>query len=330
MASKSNIEWTGHTWNPVAGCSVLTPGCTNCYAMKMAARLEAMGQPLYAGLTKPSKAGAVWTGVLRRAPDSVLLAPLKRKKPTTYFVNSMSDLFHEGCSTFWITKVLAVMAMTPHHTYQVLTKRAGIMRAFMSDVSRRNEVELAAEHIKPSVGTPFSPRYTFAWPLPNVWLGISAERQQEANERIPHLLQTPAAVRFVSAEPLLGPIDFSNIGTSSGGNSAEKNALTGDLWVPGCGSISSKTFRGGKRLDWIIVGGESGREARPFNIEWADQIVAQCASADVACFVKQLGSAPLSDGYPMHLKSGKGGDWNEWPDRLRVRQFPTPRLRAAA
>lgn len=309
MASPSNIEWTGHTWNPVAGCTVLTPGCTNCYAMKMAARLAAMGQELYAGLTKPSKAGAVWTGVLREAPEHVLLAPLRRKKPTTYFVNSMSDLFHEGVSDAAIDKVFSVMRDCPQHTFQVLTKRAERMCAYVTD--RFNyEADRAADN-----------QILAPWPvplLPNVWLGVSCERQQEADERIPHLLSTPAAIRFVSAEPLLGPIDFMMLGK---GGDKVIDALQGCVGT----SIGDGEYDGAQpcaSLDWIIVGGESGHNARPFAVHWADSIVEQCKAAGVACFVKQLGAMPLSDGYPLELKSKKGGDWDEWPDRLRVREFP--------
>lgn len=143
MASKSNIEWTGHTWNPLAGCSVLTPGCKRCYAMKMAARLEAMGQPLYAGLTAPSKAGPVWTGEIRRASDAVLYTPLRRKIPTTYFVNSMSDLFHENVIDEWIDEIFAVMALCPQHTFQVLTKRAERMRVYSQKIADGLNIGLA-------------------------------------------------------------------------------------------------------------------------------------------------------------------------------------------
>jgi protein gp37 len=271
MAGKSNIEWTGHTWNPVAGCSVLTPGCTNCYAMKMAARLEAMGQPLYAGLTKPSKGGAVWTGVMRQANQETLLMPLRRKKPTTFFVNSMSDLFHENAPDEWIDRVFAVMALCPQHTFQVLTKRAARMRDYfcapvdfagvvrserIADVMLRNHrIESGFKCV--------------SWPLPNVWLGVSTERQQEADERIPLLLQTPAAVRFISAEPLLGPLDL-------------------QFYIYAIHNSPEAA------LDWIIVGGESGPRHREMPEAWAMSLINQCQDAGVPVFMKQMaGKQPI-------------------------------------
>ncbi len=129
----TGIAWTDETLNPVVGCSVTSPGCTNCYAMRMAARLEAMGVEHYRGLTKPSKAGAVWTGKVALAPDSVLLKPLRWKRPRKIFVNSMGDLFHPDVPDAWIDQVFAVAALTPRHTYQILTKQAARMRAYLTD-----------------------------------------------------------------------------------------------------------------------------------------------------------------------------------------------------
>jgi protein gp37 len=267
---KTNIEWAGHVWNPLAGCSVLTPGCTNCYAMKLAARLGRMNQPLYAGLTKHTKGGAVWTGEMRRASNDVLLAPLKRKKPTTYFVNSMSDLFHENVPDEWIDRIFAVMALSPQHIFQVLTKRAKRMRDYIARQSRPGPTgdEAPAMDIRIRMTAHHAPAgkwaQRIAWPLPNVWLGVSTERQEEADERIPLLLQTPAAVRFISAEPLLGPIDV-------------------HLWM-----LTSPA------LNWVIVGGESGHGYRPMNPDWARDLRDQCTSAGVPVFVKQMaGKKPI-------------------------------------
>lgn len=281
----SKIEWTEQTWNPIVGCSIVTPGCTNCYAMKMAARLEAMGVPHYAGLTKPSKAGAVWTGKLALAPGKILTEPLRRKKPTMYFVNSMGDLFHEETPTEWIDRVFAVMALTPQHTYQVLTKRSSLMRRYFQidhDHDYMNRVDgqvwsLLGTHEGSKIfhGGSWRPR----WPLANVWLGVSAERQKEADERIPDLLATPAAVRFVSAEPLLGPIDFTT--------EYLRDKCGGKYPFPML-SMEDRTTRL-DLLDWIIVGGESGPGARPMHPDWARSIRDQCAAADVAFFFKQWG-----------------------------------------
>jgi protein gp37 len=287
MAGNSNIEWTEQTWNPIVGCSIVSPGCTNCYAMKMAARIEAMGnQPRYAGTTRVVNGNKVWTGKLAQAPDSALLAPLKRKKPTTYFVNSMGDLFHEDCPDEWIDKVFAVMALSPQHTFQVLTKRAERMRDYFKGMAwgfRVMEAKKAFDPMhRPGRGGMLQ---TTNGVLPNVWLGVSTERQQEADERIPLLLQTPAAVRFISAEPLLGPIDLMMLGK---GGPKVTDALQGCVGQ----SIGDGEYEGaqpGAKLDWVIVGGESGKDARPMHPDWARSLRDQCAAAGVAFFLKQWG-----------------------------------------
>lgn len=287
MAERTSIEWTEATWNPIVGCSIVSPGCTNCYAMTMAARLDAMGTlPHYGGTTQKTKAGPVWTGKLALAPEATLLAPLRRRKPTVYFVNSMGDLFHEDVPDAWIDRVFAVMALTPQHTYQVLTKRSARMRAYMDQASGRiadgtialRKHPLAiARGVGPSAVVPVPHLRPGAqwWPLANVWLGVSAEDQRRADERIPDLLATPAAIRFVSAEPLLGPIDFGQT----------QEGLPNNAWLTWL-----------DKLDWIIVGGESGKGARPMHPDWARAIRDQCAAAGTAFFFKQWGAwAPLID-----------------------------------
>ncbi len=290
MAGKSNIEWTGHTWNPIAGCSVKSPGCKHCYAMPLAARLAAMGQELYKGLTDKSKAGPVFNGTVRRASEDVLLAPLRRKKPTTYFVNSMSDLFHENVPDEWIDRIFAVMALCPQHTFQCLTKRSDRMREYMNCEDRQYRIELAMCEI----GGDHDARtiQDEQWPLANVWLGVSTERQQEANERIPDLLQTPAAVRFISAEPLIGPLDLTAIDTGMhDGTHVIINALTG-LATAGDDVITGLYAQPDRNLNWVIVGGESGHGARPMHPTWALSIRDQMASNDMLdrLFFKQWGS----------------------------------------
>jgi protein gp37 len=282
MGDKSEIEWTDATWNPIVGCSIKSPGCKNCYAMRMARRIELMGTAThYAGLTDQTKAGPVFNGKLAAAPDHILTAPLRWTKPRKIFVNSMGDLFHESAPDEWIDKVFAVMALCPQHQFQVLTKRAERMRAYMTARYTQSRIARAAMEAAPLNRTlenaiDFAPREDPAigfehWPLPNVWLGVSAERQQEADERIPHLLQTPAAVRFVSCEPLLGPIDLS-LGK----------------WV---GLFSGKFDDAPTpQLDWIIVGGESGPGARPMHPDWARSLRDQCQVAGVPFFFKQWGA----------------------------------------
>ena len=282
----TKIEWTEETWNPIVGCSILSPGCTNCYAMKMAARIEAMGTaPHYAGTTKRVNGKAVWTGKLALAPERILTEPLRRRKPTMYFVNSMSDLFHEDVPDEWIDRVFAVMAMAPQHTFQVLTKRSDRMRRYSNGQWARRE---ALGALMEQIGGDeregwFAPESNGkrGWngmcvPLPNVWLGVSTERQREADERIPDLLTTPAAVRFVSAEPLLGPVDFTRIESmrSHDKQTYDMNALR----YPEA------------RLDWIVVGGESGPGARPMHPDWARSIRDQCTGVGVPFFFKQWGN----------------------------------------
>jgi protein gp37 len=225
MATNSPIEWTEATWNPIVGCTVLSPGCTNCYAMRLAARLEAMGQPKYQGVTRQSGGRAKWNGRINLDRASLDI-PKRWKTGKMIFVNSMSDLFHEDVPLEFIREVFATMVNAPQHTYQVLTKRA-----------ERAE-ELSA---------------SLPWPK-HIWLGVSVENGDYV-ERIDNLRRTGAAVKFLSLEPLLGPLDNLN--------------LTG--------------------IDWAIAGGESGPKARPMPIEWVRSIRDQCVAAKVAFHFKQWG-----------------------------------------
>lgn len=280
----TRIEWTEATWNPIVGCSVVSPGCTNCYAMRQAHRMASNpATPQYHGTTRASRGGPVWSGKVALA-ENVLLQPLRRRKPTTWFVNSMGDLFHEDVPDEWIDQVLAVMALTPQHTYQVLTKRADRMRSYVSRLPERQYGEPAwprtaleepAFDLIESMdrdGDVASTRAYEAvcdWPLPNVWLGVSVEDQTRADKRIPPLLDTPAAIRFVSCEPLLGPVDLIAVMNRAGYD---------PVWsIRQCG------------LGWLIVGGESGHDARPMHPYWALSLRDQCAAADVPFFFKQWG-----------------------------------------
>ncbi len=302
MGDRSKIEWTEATWNPVVGCSVVSPGCTNCYAMKQAGRLLDGNPkvPHYAGTTQPSKAGPVWSGKVELAPERTLLQPLSWKRPRMIFVNSMGDLFHEGVPDEWIDRVFAVMALCPEHTFQVLTKRAKRMQAYFAGIPEQPDmsegrsalIEGSAQAIYSQM-TGEDPSLWLAvhTPLPNVWLGVSAEDQQRADERIPYLLETPAAVRFVSAEPLLGPIDFFHIRENTGHTF---NALSKKEGI---------AFRG-TGLDWVIAGGESGPDARPMHPDWARSIRDQCQVAGVPFFFKQWGEWISAKCLPGHLPIG--------------------------
>jgi len=225
--TETTIEWTDATWNPVAGCTVLTAGCTNCYAMRMAARLEAMGTDKYVGTTRKSGGRAKWTGhiVLDAA---ALEIPYSWARPRRVFVNSMSDLFHEKVPVTFVQRVWTTMAATPRHTYQILTKRPERM------------AEVLSSDVFPV--------------LRNVWLGTSVE-DDRVIYRLDDLRRVPAAVRFVSFEPLIGSVAKANL----------------------------------DRIDWAIVGGESGPKSRPMDAQWVDEIERMCREADTAFFFKQWG-----------------------------------------
>jgi protein gp37 len=283
MADKTHIEWTDATWNPVTGCSIVSPGCTHCYAMKLAGtRLKHI--PSRIGLTTMTKAGPVWNGTVRFNPGW-LLQPISWRKPRNIFVCAHGDLFHEDVPDEWIDKVFAVMAMSPHHTFQVLTKRSARMRSYLQQQTApgRQWAFVASHGDSPETRAAMG---RLGAPLPNVWLGVSTERQKEANERIPDLLATPAAVRFISAEPLLGPLDLTKIMRQARGDDWAycDNALTG-FHAHKCGGSH------GPKLDWIIVGGESGDKARSMHPQWARDLRDQCAKADMLdrFFFKQWG-----------------------------------------
>lgn len=291
------IEWTDRTWNPIVGCSLQSPGCTHCYAMKMAGRLEAMGVPYYQGTTRKTKNGFVWTGKIA-TNDNALMEPLRRRTPTMWFVNSMSDLFHEDVSEQAIDRIFVVMALSPQHTFQVLTKRADRMRAYVDGFSWERAVENCRDAsgssmiLKHSVADlrrlfGLAPRFSYdadrsAWPLPNVWKGVSVEDQKRANERVPDLLATPAAIRWLSCEPLLGPVDLTRIQPAL--FDAAANALTG-MWKWTGGPMRKES----EMLDWIVVGGESGPRARPMHPDWLISLRDQCEAAGTAFFFKQWG-----------------------------------------
>lgn len=253
----STIEWTQETWNPVTGCTRVSPGCDNCYMFALYPRLRGMRVPGY-----------------EKSPDVVTLlperlsAPLKWPTPRRVFVNSMSDLFHQAVPDEFILRVFQVMrdaAQARGHVFQVLTKRPGRAVAWWARHS----------HLFPQ-----------GWPR-NIWLGTSVENQKYA-PRITVLARVPAAIKFVSVEPLLGPVDLSK-------------------WL----SVGN--------VQWVIVGGESGPHARPMETRWVEALREQCAQHDVSFFVKQLGRRwALANDATSH----KGGDIDEWPERFAIRQYP--------
>jgi protein gp37 len=261
MGDRSGIQWTGSTWNPTTGCDRTSPGCDNCYALTLAARLKRMGQAKYQNDGHPRTSGPGFGLTLH---EDALSIPIRWKAGRLIFVNSMSDLFHEDVPLAFIERVFEVMATTPQHTYQLLTKRAKRAAAIAD-------------------GLP--------WPQ-NVWMGVSVENDRYTF-RTRHLATIPAAVRFLSCEPLIGPLP--------------------SLDLDG--------------IDWVIVGGESGKNARSIDLAWVRDIKQRCSSAGSALFVKQLGTAWSATHGHGH---GHGGEWSVWPRDLRIRRMPAVPLPVGA
>lgn len=274
--SATKIEWCDRTWNPVTGCTKVSPGRDHCYAENIARR--------FAG----SKAFP--NGFDVTLHPQRLDAPFRWRKPARVFVNSMSDLFHPDVSDQFIARVFAVMALATQHTFQVLTKRHGRMRSLLTSTTMG---ELFGRAVQEWISHNGVARVELQWPLPNVWIGVSVEDQQRADLRIPALVDTPAAVRFLSCEPLLGETHLR------------------PAW---------------RALDWVIVGGESGPGARPMDVRWVRILVDDCRALGVAPFVKQLGSVWARDtsigGRPVSAQDSKGGEIETFPVDLRVREFP--------
>jgi protein gp37 len=293
MAADTTIEWADKTWSPIVGCDRVSPGCDNCYAINTARIREhnpnAKISAPFAGTTERNEDGLDWTGKVNLLHER-LDEPLKWRKPRRVFVNSMSDLFHEAVPDPFIVDVFARMWWSPQHTFQVLTKRHGRMRSLLPRIEERlREVEHDLELV--DAPTPLR------WPLPNVWLGVSIENQRWADIRIPALLETPAAVRFLSCEPLLGPVDLTRWlrpvpdcghATTEDGTCHHPDALTPEChrWADCPARQQPGDWHG---LDWVIVGGESGPGARPMHPAWAQQIRDDCHVAGVPFFFKQWG-----------------------------------------
>lgn len=335
MADKSSIEWTDATWNPTRGCTKIAPGCKNCYAERFAERFRGVPGHAYEQGFDP-----------RIVPDQ-LTVPLKWKKPRRIFVNSMSDVFHESFTFEYIDLVFAVMALARQHTFQILTKRperaVEYFRSFDNSPAAMDRGEAFAEASRAlfentdewSIALDVITASRFWRGLPNVQIGTSVAQQSDADKNIPHLLQIPAAVRFLSVEPLIESLDIRSALAVRKGRPNSERPYGGD------------TARiGPPALGWVIVGGESGPGARPCDVAWIRSIVQQCKVAGVPVFVKQLGSRPFVSNppssetsadmrwklnLPRRDKNGepfprdrKGGDWLEWPEDLRIREFPAP------
>ena len=256
MADKTKIEWTDATWNPITGCSRVSPGCVNCYAERLAAgRLN--HHPSRAGLTDDH---GRWNGEVR-FNEEWLEQPLHWKKPRRIFVVAHGDLFHEKVPDAWIDKVFAVMGTAHQHTFQVLTKRPERMRNYIMNGAKERLVE-GSRPLDITI-------WYGGWPLKNVWLGTSVEDQDHLYDRGFDLVTTHAAVRWLSVEPLLRPVDISSY-------------LYRNL------PDDASSWLGDSGLDWVVVGGESGPGYRPMEAEWARSIRDQCKLAGVPFFMKQM------------------------------------------
>lgn len=275
MSGKTRIEWTDVTWNPVTGCTKVSPGCDHCYAEGIATRFRGPAFPNGFDVTlRPNR----------------LDDPFRWRKPSRVFVNSMSDLFHDDIPDHYIAKVFAVMALTPQHTYQVLTKRHGRMRSLLSDDDFRDYVSgeivgMTVEDGRDDSHLTWPATTDDWWPLANVWLGVSVETQQWADIRIPALLRTPAAIRFLSCEPLLGELDL------------------------------RPYLRA--HIGWVIVGGESGSAARQMRADWARTIRDDCVVAGTPFFFKQWGAFDEVGRRVGKHKAGRvidGMAWDDYPD----------------
>lgn len=356
MSGKSKIEWTQKTWNPVRGCSEISPGCANCYAARQAIRyagaLECdvckgeggrQGRKCsacrgsgftyrgpFVGFVERSPLGTPrWTKRVELLGATVLEAPLRWREPATVFVNSMSDLFHEALTDEQIEDVFAIMALASRHTFQVLTKRARRMRDWLNreDIAERMDAAVERAMDRPSYRGP-SGHACFVqedgeverWPLPNVQTGVSVENQRMAEERLPLLLEARTAFRFVSVEPMVEAVDLMS--------ALWNGAVAEEVMMRFATDVDEKTasLRPVFGLDWVIVGGESGPKARACELGDVRRIVRQCRRSKIPIFVKQLGAhaRARAGGFviPFRTKHPRGGDPLEWPKDLRVREMP--------
>lgn len=338
--AETSIEWTrppgfrGASWNPTKGCRRKSRGCEHCYAEQMAGRIVAMGGPAaakYRLVVKHDESGKPqrrWNGKVIEDAEALAI-PLRTKAPTCFFVDSMSDLFDPGVSDGYIAAVFGVMAACPQHRFIVLTKSADRMVAWHEWVHEfgalRSDTLRKLQTYAIHFGAPFEKRADVHaggvdWPLPNVMQGVSVEDQESADERVPQLLKVPAAVRLLSCEPLLERVDLSPF--------MPLKLQPGHVWQDCvCEEIDPSdrpciVCEAQTGIDWCIVGGESGRNARPFDLQWAREIIAQCRRASVPVFVKQIGKVVVGFDGNEYQRRDKGGDPEGWAEELRVREYP--------
>lgn len=318
----TKIEWADETWNPVLGCRKVSPGCEVCYAITQAHIRAGNPHPqiaaAFSGLTRRTADGVDWTGHVNLLPER-LDQPAHWRKPRRVFVNSLGDLFHPGVPDEFIARVWQTMARCPQHQFLILTKQQARMKSWVSRCKQSPAGWITHDGTDPAgaydgtgvvVGHPYEPEHVVTgkrggnrrvipanggWPLLNVWLGVSVEDQHWAEIRIPALLSTPAAVRFLSCEPLLGPVDLSMCDWTPPGMEGwpgVHNPLMGEWWPCEAGDYA-KEYEGRvtdqPRIDWVIAGGESGPKARPMHPAWPRSLRDQCTDAEIPFFFKQWG-----------------------------------------
>jgi protein gp37 len=313
MSATTGISWTDRTWNPVVGCTKVSQGCKHCYAKTLH---DMRHKAFLAGKLQNIPQYAQPFETVQTLSDR-LNDPYRWRKPSRVFVNSMSDLFHEDIPDDFIARVFAAMAGAPQHTFQILTKRPERMLRFLNAVRKsplgfrtHNGAECSSYGGDGVLVDACQP-----WPLPNVWLGVSVENQAAADERIPLLMQTPAALRFLSCEPLLGPLD---LGPALWCEMA-LDEIPGHALNDGATAGIARVRPG---LDWVIVGGESGKGARPMRADWARSLRDQCCDAGIPFHFKQWGTArtPVSiNKYDLDEEGNRigrkldGRTWDEFP-----------------
>lgn len=318
--SKTKIAWTDETANWIVGCSKISEGCRNCYAATAANSPRLQQFPQYQKVVNGS---GNWNGNIEFVPK-VLEDLLKGKRRRRVFAPSMSDPFHLGVRDEWLDQFFAVVALTPHITYQVLTKRPDRMLGYFDWCDRRHsETGKPISYCRVDAVEDATAKWHHCWeieqwPLPNLHLGVTVENQAAANERIPLLLQTPAAKRFLSVEPMLEGIHLNWL-------EINRNTFGEPEYILDC--LGQKYGHPGQwqaeapaKIDQVIIGGESGKNARPFQIEWAESIIAQCREAGVKVFMKQIGSNAFYQGRPFNTRSRAGTDLTEWPESIRIQE----------
>ncbi len=322
----TGIEWTDETWNTIVGCSRISEGCKNCYAATAAnsARLQQFWQ--YQEVKD-------WNGQVVFV-ENQLMKPFEWKKPKRIFVCSMSDLFHENIPDEWRDgvaaalrhRIFSVIALNPRHTFQILTKRPNQMRDYLQGAKqriRRASVDMGRKFNLPYELWESYETCQFDWPLKNVWVGVTAENQKAASERIPVLLRTPAALRFISFEPLLEPISLQLVPMASTTLPQRWEDAQQEV-VKVIEEVEALPF-----LDWAIIGGESGKNARACHIEWIRHLVKQCQVLEIPVFVKQLGTnvidgtQGLAGSHRIPFRNRKAADISEWSEDLVIQEFPS-------